>query len=170
MTAPPNADGPLELARRRLDDAVHALAEPVPVWHSGVCRWVDPVVRPVARALTGRSGAAQRGVVFGSRAAVPQQCVGAARGRSTPPSGRGRPARQKRALDRLHQLPARGWRPQDCALIDDYCAQLDGGRSPRPSCSVTRRRRWRYACRARAALNGSCTEGTPAGSRCGRGR
>ncbi len=31
----------------------------------------------------------------------------------------------KTTLDRLHQLPALGWRPQDCGLIDDYCGQLE---------------------------------------------
>lgn len=34
----PDLDGPLPLARRRLSDAVHALADPVPVWDGGVCR------------------------------------------------------------------------------------------------------------------------------------
>jgi hypothetical protein len=36
-------DNPLALARRRLTDAVHALADPVPVWDGGVARWSDSV-------------------------------------------------------------------------------------------------------------------------------
>ena len=51
LTASP--DGPLALARRRLDDAVHALADPVPVWAGGVCRWSDSVYVRLRVALRG---------------------------------------------------------------------------------------------------------------------
>jgi hypothetical protein len=30
----------------------------------------------------------------------------------------------KSTVDRLHELAAHSWRPQDCGLIDDYCAWL----------------------------------------------
>ncbi|HEX9176001.1 MAG TPA: hypothetical protein VF874_07870 [Mycobacterium sp.] len=30
----------------------------------------------------------------------------------------------KGTVDRLHQLAGRGWRPQDCAVLDDYSGQL----------------------------------------------
>ncbi len=43
--------------------------------------------------------------------------------RSTPRSRHGNTG--KTTVDRLHQLTARGWRPQDCLAIDDYRAQLE---------------------------------------------
>ena len=122
MTAPPT-DGPLALARRRLDDAVHALAEPVPVWHSGVCRWSHPLYTRLRGALTGRGGTTPRCVVFGSRA----PCRNTVLSLLVEIDGTVEvwaAARQEHP-DRLHQLPARGWRPQDCGLIDDYCEQLE---------------------------------------------
>jgi hypothetical protein len=46
-----DADGALPAARRRLDDAVHALVDPVPVWDGDVCRWSDAVYVRLRMAL-----------------------------------------------------------------------------------------------------------------------
>jgi hypothetical protein len=49
-------DNPLAAARRRLDDAVHGLADPVPVWDHGTCRWSDAVYDRLRVALAGGAG------------------------------------------------------------------------------------------------------------------
>src|SRR5262249_2259895 len=58
-----SVDGPLPLARRRLDDAVHALADPVPQWVDGACRWHPALYGrlrvALARSATARLPAAQ---------------------------------------------------------------------------------------------------------------
>ena len=59
-----NTDGPLALATRRLDDAVHSMADPAPQWVDGTCRWQASVyvrlrgalcARPVGRTALQRS-------------------------------------------------------------------------------------------------------------------
>ena len=117
-----NADGPVALTRRRLDDAVHALADPLPVWDDGVCRWADAVYTRLRAALPGgklvrgryvpSSRLPCRGDVLDLLIQV-DVTVG-----SWEPHG-------KSTIDRLHQLAGRGWRPQDCALIDGYCDALE---------------------------------------------
>ena len=126
-----SADGPLPLAARRLGDAVHALADPVPVWSDGVCRWADPVYLQLRCALTGKP-TRRRGLAHGSRSpcsiAVLELLIAMdATVARWEPHG-------KTTVDRLHQLRAAGWRPQDCDLIDGYCAQLHSGRRRRLSC------------------------------------
>ncbi len=120
MTTLRKTDGPLALARRQLENAVAALADPVPVWADGVCRWAAPVYLQLRSALTGK--AARRGQAHRSRspcsiAVLELLCAIDATVGSWEPHGKG-------AIDRLHQLAARSWRPQDCELIDGYCAQL----------------------------------------------
>jgi hypothetical protein len=63
----PESDGPLMLTRRRLDAAVHALADPVPAWDGGVCRWSDALYSRLRGAITART-AGRRRVMAGSRA------------------------------------------------------------------------------------------------------
>jgi hypothetical protein len=116
-------DGPLPLARRRLDDAVHALADPLPTWVGGSCRWSDAVYVRLRMALRGRT-VVNRTAVYTSKPpcrtdvlallVAIDRTVG-----SWEPNGKG-------TVDRLHQLAGRGWRPQDCALLENYCDEIGG--------------------------------------------
>ena len=117
-----SADGPLPLAARRLGDAVHALADPLPVWDDGVCRWSDPLYVRLRAALTGRTVSARRrahGARLPCRTDVlALLCqIDAAVG-GWEPHG-------KTTVDRLRQLAARGWRPMDCDLINGYSDQIE---------------------------------------------
>lgn len=114
-------DGPLPLARRRLTDAVHSWADPIPVWADGLCRWTDPLYQRLRDALHGgnirRSGSMRTvpcrvevlDLLLDVDASVAAWMVG----------GKGDTA------DRLHQLADYRWRPQDCELIDDMCDWLE---------------------------------------------
>ncbi|MCH9642662.1 MAG: hypothetical protein K0U70_03915 [Actinomycetia bacterium] len=51
VSIPDVADGPLALSQQRLDDAVHALADPIPVWGGGTCRWSDSLYFRLRAAL-----------------------------------------------------------------------------------------------------------------------
>ena len=108
MTAPGNADGPLELARRRLDDAVHALADPAPEWAGGVCRWSDPLYVRLRGALPGRTVVNRREV---DRRTLPCHMDVLSLLCEIDTTVGGWEPHGKSTLDRLHQLPARGWRP-----------------------------------------------------------
>lgn len=117
-----STDGPLPLARRRLADAVHSLADPVPVWDHGACHWSDPLYTRLRGAVVART-ADRRRVVAGSRAPCRIDVLTLLVDVDTTvagwePDGKG-------TLDRLHQLSARTYRPQDCGLIEDYCAQIE---------------------------------------------
>ena len=65
----------------------------------------------------------------------------------------------KTTVDRLHQLAGRGFRPQDCELIDGTARRLNGGCWRPPSC-WTRRPRCICSSRARAVIHGSRTAQT----------
>jgi hypothetical protein len=111
---------PLALARQQLENAVAALADPVAVWDGGACRWADPVYAQLRSALTGKS--TRRVRAFGSRmpcsiAVLELLCAIDATVGSWEAHGKG-------TIDRLHPLAGRGWRPQDCPVIDGYCDRL----------------------------------------------
>ena len=121
-TQPEVMDGPLALSQIRLEDAVHALADAIPVWDRGVCRWSDSLYVRLRGALHGRLEGAGGGV-GGSRTPcavgaldvlVAVDCCVA---RWEPGKGD--------TVDRLHRLVGRGWRPQDCDVIDGMCRQLE---------------------------------------------
>ena len=132
-------DGVLEPVLRRFGNAVAALADPVPIWEHGACRWSDAVYQRLRAALVGKTGAGRRRAVPSSRMPCRTDVlvwlleVDAAVAEWTP-DGKGD------TVDRLHTLTARGWRPQDCGLIDGYCeliekwvlgaAELLGDRAP----------------------------------------
>lgn len=116
-----HSEQPLALARRRLHDAIHALADPQPVWVGGVCRWTDPLYTRLRDALQPRNQAGPRRVPD-SRA----PCNTAALTliieidmtvAEWQPSGDG-------ALDRLHRLRDVSFRPEDCELIDSHRRQI----------------------------------------------
>jgi hypothetical protein len=112
-------DGPLPLAKRRLGDAVHALADPQPVAINGGYRWTDSVYVGLRGALRG-SKAGRGGLVRSApcRIEILTLCVeidttvaGWEPGKTTP--------------DRLRQHAARSFRPQDTALIDQHCGRIE---------------------------------------------
>jgi hypothetical protein len=115
-------DGPLALVRRRLDEAVHALADPIPLWDRGTARWSDPVYARLRASLVGRT---LRGRVAMAGSRLPCRldalalCVEIDRAVSVMQPGKGG------TVDRLHALTGRGWRPQDCQLLDGYCGQIE---------------------------------------------
>ena len=51
ITAIAPQDGPLRLARLRLDDAVRAFADPVPEMGGSSVRWADPLYTRLREAL-----------------------------------------------------------------------------------------------------------------------
>ena len=112
-------DGSLPLARRRLGDAVHALADPQPTMIRGAYRWTDPLYVALRGSLrgskTGRTGVLRsapcRIEILSLLIAIDQMVSSWEAGKAT--------------LDRLHQHAGRPWRPQDCELIDAHCDQLE---------------------------------------------
>jgi ribosomal protein S27AE len=161
-------DGPLPLARRRLADAVHALANPQPQWIAGVARWQHSLYTRLRTELAGGRVAGRwrphsarlpcRGDVLALLVEVDAAVAG------------WEPAKGD-TVDRLHALAARGWRPQDCSTIDDYSSALERWvlagaelldpapvvflRQPCPRCGAQfahrRRQRWRAGERAGVA-------------------
>lgn len=112
---------PLPLARNRLADAVHALADPLPVWVGGLCRWTDPLYVRLRDALQPRNQPGRRRVP-GSRA----PCNTAALTliieidmtvAEWHPEGDG-------TLTRLHRLRDKSWTPEDCELLERHTTQI----------------------------------------------
>jgi hypothetical protein len=163
----PDGDGPLVLTRRRLDAAVHALADPVLVWDGGVCRWSDGLYSRLRGAITART-AGRRPVMAGSRAPCRTDVLVWLIEVDTAVAAR-TPDDKGSTVERLHALTARGWRPQDCEVLDDYSTQVEKWFCRRPSCLVTARWRWRCGCRARRVVSGS-RPGRTLARVCGPGR
>lgn len=106
-----------------MSDAVHALADPIPVWDGGTCRWSDPLYTRLRSTLTDAIAMGRRRVAAGSRAPCRGDVLALLIEVDTAvgvwePDGKG-------TIDRLHLLTGRGWRPQDTRLIDDYCGQIE---------------------------------------------
>ena len=57
----PDPNRPLELVRRRLDSAVRALADPVPVWDRSAARWSAALYHRVRGALQATTPVRRRG-------------------------------------------------------------------------------------------------------------
>jgi hypothetical protein len=112
----------LQLARRRLDDAVHSLVDPIPLWDHGTARWSDAVYVRLRGAITART-VGRRHVMAGSRAPcridvlTPVVDIDRAVG-SWEPDAKG-------TVERLHQLAGHGWRPQDYELLSGYCGAIE---------------------------------------------
>ena len=110
------------MAARRLGDAVHALADPLPAWVDGRCRWSDPLYVRLRAALRGqpvrRGRRTQRSRLPCSVTALAWLIEVDATVAGWEPHGKG-------TVDRLHALAARGWRPMDCDLIAGYCDRLE---------------------------------------------
>jgi hypothetical protein len=115
-------DGPLPLARRRLGDAVHALADPQPASVNGACHWTRPLYAELRASLrggkTGRNGG-QRSVfpcrldVMCLLLDIDQVVAGWV------PNDKGD------TIARLHSLAARAWRPMDVDLMAGYTSRLE---------------------------------------------
>jgi hypothetical protein len=109
------------LAKRRLADAVHAVADPQPVAINGTYRWAPALYTGMRGALRGavehRSGVWRsvlpcRLDVLGWLVEVDAAVC------SWEPDGKG-------TIQRLHQLAGRGWRPQDCGLVECYTGRIE---------------------------------------------
>jgi hypothetical protein len=115
-------DGPLPLARRRLADAVHALADPQPQWIGGACRWQGSVYARLRTELAGgrvvRRSSAHMSRLPCHTGILVWVCEVDAVVAGWEPHG-------KTTVDRLHQLAGRGFRPQDCELLDEYCSTIE---------------------------------------------
>jgi hypothetical protein len=117
-------DGPLVVTRRRLADAVSALADPIPVCvGGGVYRWVEPLYVQLRQALQGTPVSVRRAGTHRSRAPCRTDVLTLLIEIDTTvaawePHG-------KSTVERLHELAGRGWRPQDCELLDGYTAYLE---------------------------------------------
>jgi hypothetical protein len=115
-------DGPLPLAKRRLGDAVHALADPQPVAINGGYRWTDSVYVGLRGALRG-SKTYRTGV---QRSLLPCRIdllnllieIDRTSAGWLPDDGKGG------TLGRLRQLAGKAWRPQDCDLLAGYSDRL----------------------------------------------
>jgi hypothetical protein len=115
-------DGPLTLSRRRLADAVAALADPTPVCiGGGVYRWSGSLYGRLREALAG-GAVLTRGArwsrLLPCRLDVLMLLI------EIDTTVGGWEPHGKTTIERLHELAARGWRPQDCELIDGYCGRL----------------------------------------------
>jgi hypothetical protein len=116
-----NSEDGLPLAKQRLADAVHALADPQPVSINGAYRWMPApynAMRGALRGTTERRRGAWRSVLPCRLDALTwlievDRVVG-----SWVPDG-------KTTVDRLHQLAGRGWRPQDCTVIECYTGRIE---------------------------------------------
>ena len=114
-------DGSLPLARRRLADAVHALADPIPVWVDGTCRWSDPLYATLRAELAGATVVRQTHAHTSRlpcHTGILQLLVEVDTAVCSWTDGKG-------TVDRLHVLVDHGWRPQDCELIGDYGGQIE---------------------------------------------
>ena len=116
-------DGALPLALRRLGDAAHGLVDPVPLWGGGVCRWSDSVYVRLRAALVGRT-ARSRAAMAGSRLPCRVDVLALVVDIDTAVAG-WEPEGKGGTVERLHTLTARGFRPQDCELLDGYCHTIE---------------------------------------------
>lgn len=108
-------------ARRRLGDAVAALADPQPVWIGGACRWQDALYTRLRDALQPRHQAGRRQVP-GSRAPCRTDILSMVIDVDMTvalwqPDGDG-------AVDRLHRLRDTRWTPEDCEQIAEHTTQI----------------------------------------------
>lgn len=113
---------PLPLARRRLSEAVTALAEPVAVWESGVCRWTPPVYTRLRAALRAKPSQSGRRVPS-SRLPCRTDVLGLIFEIDTT-AAKWEP-HEKSTLDRLRQLAARDRAPEDVPALNDYRMQVE---------------------------------------------
>jgi hypothetical protein len=113
---------PLALARQWLDDAVRTLADPVQVRTGDVHGWSDPLYVRLRVALPGGRRTGRRRPAHTSRLPCRVDVLALLVEIDTTV---GSWEHGKTTVERLHQLTARSWRPQDCALINGYGAQLE---------------------------------------------
>ncbi len=116
-----NIDGALPLARRRLHDAITALAAPQPVATDGGYWWEDPLYVNLRGAL--RGSRTRRSGVRGPRPPCRVEVLGLLIDIDTTvagwePHGKG-------TLERFQLLAGRAWRPQDCDLLDGYSSTVE---------------------------------------------
>jgi len=116
-------DGPLALSRRRLSDAVHAFADPLPIFEAGTYRTIPPVYVRLRGALRGATARLGR-MVPSSRPPCHTRVLSllvdidqaAAEWEPDQPD----------TVARLRAAAERDRRPQDCSLLDAYTACVEG--------------------------------------------
>ncbi len=122
MVAITSTDGPLALSRRRLGDAVAALADPQPVAVAGVYRWQTPIYLELRQALNG-SKTDRTGV---QRSLLPCRVDVLALVIDIDRTSAGwLPEGKDGTLGRLRRLAGKAWRPQDCDLLAGYTDRLE---------------------------------------------
>jgi len=169
-------EGPLTLSRRRLSDAVHAFADPLPIFEAGICRTIPPVYTRLRGALRGATIRLGRRVptsrppchtsVLALLVDIDQA---AAEWEPTQPD----------TLARLRATAERDRRPQDCELLDGMTARVQGWtlqavevlgdkppevalRLPCPACS----KRYVHRLSAGERVRSSALRVSEAGARC----
>lgn len=108
-------------ARRQLADAVAALADPLPLFFGGTCRWTDPLYTRLRDALQPRNMTSRR-VVPGSRAPCRTDVLTLVVEIDLTVAGW--QPRGDGALARLHRLRDKPWTPEDCELVSQHAAQI----------------------------------------------
>jgi hypothetical protein len=116
-------DGPLQLSLRRFADAVHSLSDEVPVWDRGTARWSDSVYARLRGAIAART-VGRRHVLAGPRLPCRIDVLTLVVEVDTAVAG-WTPDDKGGTVERLHTLTGRGFRPQDCAVLDGYSGQLE---------------------------------------------
>lgn len=112
---------PLPLARNRLADAVHAFADPQPIWIGGRCRWQPSLYSRLRDALTPRNQYTQHRVPGSRPPCRTDALVLVIECDMTlgewQPDGDG-------AIERLHRLRERQWTPDEVEQIQRYADQI----------------------------------------------
>ena len=164
------------MSRRRLSDAVHAFADPLPIFEAGTCRTIPPVYVRLRGALRGAGSRLGRRVPTSRppcHTAVLALLVDIDQA-----AAKWEP-KQPDTLARLRATAERDRRPQDCELLDGMTARVEGWtlqavdvlgdkppevalRLPCPACS----RRYVHRLSAGERVRSSALRVSEAGARC----
>ena len=167
---------PLALSRRRLSDAVHAFADPLPIFEAGTYRTIPPVYTRLRGALRGAT------IRLGRRSPTSRPpCNTAVLGLlvDVDQAAAEWEPKEPHTLARLRATAERDRRPQDCELIDGMTARVEawtlkavdvlGDRPPEvalrlpcPSCD----KRFVYRLSAGERVRSSALRVSEAGARC----
>jgi hypothetical protein len=118
-----HTDGPLPIAKRRLADGVHALADEQPVWDGRVCRWQPALYDRLRAHLVGVQGVRRVRAASSSRLPCSLPVLDLLVAIDTT-SRRWTPEEKRSTIERLRSLTHRGWRPMDVDAIEAIVDQL----------------------------------------------
>ena len=118
-------DGSVQLARRRLEDGVAALCDPFPARIGGAYRWRRALYVQLRVELSGGSPLIRRGAAWGrTRTPLRMDVLRWLIDVDDTVAGWTANGEKSGTVERLHALAVRSFRPQDCPLLDGYCADL----------------------------------------------